>query len=82
MKMRKLYGKQMKTDEFPERLVPTAKSGDLSEAMVKEQIKWELEALEKKQEDRVSRLETTISKMKKQSDDNTKAIMEETGSEL
>jgi phosphopantetheine adenylyltransferase len=47
-----------------------------------ENIKWELEAMEKKHDYRVLRLEQNVGKMKKTMDDNTKIITEETSNEL
>ncbi|CDW84164.1 UNKNOWN [Stylonychia lemnae] len=87
-KFRERAAKRRNEDNQPEKLstLNNMKSpqnfGSLSQNDIKDLIKWEIEALEKKTEDRVSKIEQNNKLTKKKTEDEINIVREETQNEF
>ena len=69
-------------DKRPERLLVEASLGASQQHQVKEVVKWEIEIVERKTEERFKEIETLIKKIGIKIDHNSASIVEETQNEF
>jgi hypothetical protein len=66
----KLKTSKNRSSEIPEKLVTMGKDGVISKEAIHDIIKWDIEVIERKHEDKIKSIEGLIKKMGKKIDEN------------